>query len=126
AHLADDPLAQVEAAVDGLPDGHPAKKPLLRFIKTAEGDREELLTELEGWYDGVMARMTGWYKRRVQWFILGYAIVLTAVFNVDTLSIASNLYRDGGTRQTVAAAAVQQAKGSSPAATDDALRKAQS
>jgi hypothetical protein len=129
AHMAndpDDPLGQVRVAIDNLPDDHPAKRPLLRFIKDAENDREKLLRAFEGWFNGVMARMTGWYKRKVQWFILGFALLLTIAFNVDSIAIAGNLYRDGGTRQAVAAAAIAQSTAKTPDQTDDAIRSARS
>jgi hypothetical protein len=129
AHMAndsDDPLAQVRSAVDHLADDHPAKRPLLRFLKNAENNREKLLDELEGWYNGVMARVTGWYKRKVQLFILVYAIILTFAFNVDTLAIAGNLYRDSGSRQAVATAAINQSSAKTPDNVEAAIRSAKS
>ena len=120
-----DPIEHIQGAVDGLPDHHPAKKPLLRFLMVAGNDRDKLIDELEGWYNGVMARMSGWYKRRAQKFLIAFGLVLVLLFNLDTLAIAGALYRDGGTRQAVATAAAAQA-GKSPQSAGDAIRKAES
>jgi hypothetical protein len=106
-----DTLGQVHASIENLSDGHPAKRALSRFVDVAGNDRDKLLAELERWYGGVMDRVSGWYKRKVQRFVLGYAIALTIICNVDSLAIANTLYRDSGTRQVVAAAAAAPATG---------------
>lgn len=100
-----DALAQVTAAVANLPDGHPAKVPLARFLILAGGDKDRFVASLEGWFNGAMDRLSGWYKRKTQLFLIGYALILTVLFNVDSINIASSLYRNGPVRAAVAAAA---------------------
>jgi hypothetical protein len=97
-----DPLAQVRAAINNLPDGHPAKGPLRRFVLTAGGDRDTFIALIEQWFNGAMDRMSGWYKRRTQLFLLGYAAVLTLAFNIDTIHLATTLYRNGPLSAAVA------------------------
>jgi hypothetical protein len=105
-----DPLGQVRAAVDNLPDGHPAKRPLQRFLAAAGMDRDKFLALVEGWFDAAMDRVSGWYKRRTQLFLLLYAMVLTVGFNVDSIHLATTLYRNG----PVTAAVVNVAQKTSP------------
>jgi hypothetical protein len=93
-------------------------------IVQAGGDREKIVAGLARWYDEAMDRLSGWYKRRIAVFLLGYAILLTALFNLDAIGVARTLWQDG----TVRAAAVTASAGAvsaspagrtSPAGADD-------
>ncbi len=116
-----DLMAQLEVGVALLPDGHPAKVPLARFLAMSGGDMDKFVASLEGWFNGAMDRLSGWYKRRTQLFLIGYAVVLTAAVNVDSITIATTLYRNGPERAAVAAAAQ---KAPDIATAQDAIRKA--
>lgn len=48
--------------------------------------------KVENWYDEMMARVSGWYKRSAQKIIFGVAVVIAASMNVDTLMIANTLW----------------------------------
>jgi hypothetical protein len=108
--ISDDPLEQARVSVLQLPVKNPARRPLLRMLTDAEDDRDKFRAKLEHWYDDEMSRLTGWYKRRVQKFILVYSIGLTLLFNVDTISIAQNLWRSP-VEQAAAAQAAATAAG---------------
>ncbi len=108
--LEQDPLEQARAAVLGLPPESPARRPLLRMLTDAGTDRDKFRAKLEHWYDDEMSRLTGWYKRYVQRFIIGYGIALTLLFNVDTIAIAQNLWRSP-VEQAAAAQAAATAAG---------------
>jgi hypothetical protein len=70
---------------------------------------------LEGRFDELMDRASGWYKRRAQRAVIAIAIAVTVVGNVDTIQVASGLWNDDALRASV----VQQATAASeaPAAT---------
>jgi hypothetical protein len=53
---------------------------------------------VEDWFDNTMDRLSGWYKRWAQvWaFFIGFAIAL--LFNVDSLYMAQQLWRNPATR----------------------------
>jgi hypothetical protein len=51
---------------------------------------DEALAE---WYDQAMERISGTYKRKTRWIILGLAFLVTIVLNANTLTVASNLWR---------------------------------
>jgi len=98
-------LARIAAGIAALPDDLPAKQALLAFEKEAAGDLAALRKSVEGWYDAAMDRVSGWYKRRVQLWLVVYAVVLTVALNVDSISITRALWANGPVRQAVVAAA---------------------
>lgn len=103
--LRNDPLQQALAAISALSPGNPARKPLMRMLADAQGDRDRFRLSLEHWYDDAMDRVSGWYKRYVQRIILAISIVLVASLNVDSINIAQVLWRLPTERAAVASAA---------------------
>jgi hypothetical protein len=105
---------KVEAAIRGL--GNPeVETALLAVFRDAEGDFNRFKTGVEGWYDNAMARVSGWYRRRVQLFIWIWAITTAVVLNADTLQIVDRLW----TERTVRAAVVAQAQAPGQTARED-------
>jgi hypothetical protein len=104
-----DVLGQARTAVDMLPVDNPARRTLIRMLTDAGSDRDAFRAKLEHWYDDEMSRLTGWYKRYVQRFIIGYGVALTIIFNVDTISIAQTLWRSPVEQAAVAQAAASTA-----------------
>jgi hypothetical protein len=105
--LGNDSIRQAAKAISGLPES--ARKPLLRMLADAKGDRDRFRRSLEHWYDDTMDRVSGWYKRYVQRIIVIASIVLVAALNVDTINIAQVLWRVPTERAVVASAAAAQA-----------------
>jgi hypothetical protein len=121
-----DPLVAATAAVKTLSDASPAKRPLLRMLADAKGDRDRFRLSLEHWYDDAMDRVSGWYKRNVQRIILVLSIVIVASLNVDTIKIAQLLWRVPTERAAVASAAANQAAaGQSGGDVDSSVRQVQ-
>jgi hypothetical protein len=74
--------------------------------------REDQIKALNVWYDQVMQRVSGWYKRHAQAWIRFLAVMVVVVLNADTLQITSILWTDPAVRQQAveqATARVQQA-----------------
>ena len=69
---------------------------------------------VEGFGD-LMDRMTGWYKRRVQWTILLLALLGCAALNADTFALGNRFLKDEAIKQAVVARA-QEAPGDAAAA----------
>ncbi|MCK9901971.1 hypothetical protein CC117_24315 [Parafrankia colletiae] len=101
------PVATLEEGLAALPPS-PARTALTAAIVQAGGDREKIVAELARWYDDAMDRLSGWYKRRISAFLLGYAIALSLVFNLDAVSITRALWQDGTVREAAVAAAVSE------------------
>lgn len=103
----------------GLPQGTDAVTPMLARLnpKLAEvlrslvpgGARD--LTALEQavqfWFDTVMERVSGWYKRRSQVALFLIGLVLAAAINLDAITLAQRLWVDS----TVAVQLANEAQG---------------
>lgn len=123
--FADEPertvMDRIRDGVAGLPAGNPAKRAILRMLVDADGDVDRLRASLERWYDDAMARMGGWYKRRVQLLLLALGAALAIGFNVDTVNLAQVLWRVPAERAAVAEAAGS-AAGKNVGAVDTTVR----
>jgi hypothetical protein len=70
-------------------------------------------------FDDLMDRVSGWYKRRVQWAVLAVALLGCAAFNLDAFALGNRFLKDEAIKQAV----TQQAQ-KSPAAGEDAVATA--
>ena len=68
---------------------------------TPEKDKEAQIKAVQLWYDQVMERVSGWYKRHTQVWVRLLAIVVAVGLNADTLHIANILWKDPTLRQEV-------------------------
>ena len=75
------------------------------FIAKAPGDAAQLQANLEDWFNTGMDRVSGWYKRRTQWIILGLGLAIAIGLNADTVKIAQSLANDSSLRKGLVAAA---------------------
>ena len=90
---------QIDRAIDRLPDGV-LKKSLRTLAVNADGRIEALRESIEHWYDDHMDRVSGWYKRHVRQFSIGFGILLILAFNANAIAIAhAPLHRPGPARK---------------------------
>jgi hypothetical protein len=104
------------------------KRTVLLFLDEAENDINKARQNMEEWFDETMKRVSGWYKRKSQWIILGYAIIVTLALNIDTITVANTLFRDSTMRAGLVAAAQEIAKqplGESPDDTHEKIKQIQ-
>ena len=109
-------------AINAIPSV-PLRQALLAIYRDSGGEVEAFRNAAEKWYDDSMDRVSGWYKRHVQFVLWAIAIVVVVLLNVDTLQIATTLWKDPTTRAALVAQAdttVKQGQGSVNAA--DAVR----
>jgi hypothetical protein len=69
----------------------------------------------ETWYDDTMARVSGWYRRRVQLVLWCIALVIAVLLNVDTVNLARVFWTDEAVRAAIVAQAEQAAQQTDPA-----------
>ncbi len=86
------------------------KATLLVLIDAAGPSMVQVRKNIEKWFDSVMDRVSGWYKRRVQWISLSVALGLTLLLNADTFAVADALARDPVLRAKMVAAATERTK----------------
>jgi hypothetical protein len=78
---------------------------LLILIDQAGNDIDKARASIEEWYNDAMERVSGWYKRRVQWMLIGIGLLAAASLNVDTINLARVFWYNETLRGSIAAAA---------------------
>lgn len=68
---------------------------------------DNLQAGLESWYDSFTERLSGAYKRNIRWLTLFIGLIISALFNIDSLAITKQLWRDPTVREAIVAAAEQ-------------------
>ncbi len=75
---------------DNIRDEH-LREMLLQFEQESGGELHEFKQKLEDWYDEVMDRAKGWFKRNNQMWLILLGLGIAIVFDADTISIFQNL-----------------------------------
>jgi len=99
-----DKVENIKKLVNNLPDDNVIRKallPLLEIAGTGSDSLDKAIKDMERWYDEAMERVTGWYKRYSQAFVLVLAFVVALVLNADTFQIAKAIYRDQALRTSL-------------------------
>jgi hypothetical protein len=100
-------------SITKLPDG-PLKNNLLLVLADAERRAVAVEDALAQWYDQGMARVSEWYRKRIQRITLVLGIVVAVVVNANTIHIAEVLWQDDIARQVTLSTALQTAKDAAP------------
>ncbi|HEY3569103.1 MAG TPA: hypothetical protein VGP73_14300 [Thermoanaerobaculia bacterium] len=91
--------------VDNALEEGDVRKALRALVPPEGGDFSTLQKNVEGWFDDVMDRVSGWHKRRTQLWTVIVALVITVGANADTLKIIHRLSVDPALRQAAVDAA---------------------
>jgi hypothetical protein len=94
----------LEAAIQAI-GSEPTQRVLTAIFKSTGWDPVKFRQGAERWYDDQMERVSGWYRRRVQWWIFFWALLVAFALNADTFRIAHVLW----TQPSVRSALVNQA-----------------
>lgn len=78
---------------------------LLVLIDEAGNDINKARSNIEGWYNDAMDRVSGWYKRRTHLILVVIGFLAAAVLNVDTINVTRALWYNDALRTSVVAAA---------------------
>jgi hypothetical protein len=97
-------VADVVEAASKLPPSN-VKDTVLLAAASAGNDIDKLRGAVAAWFDDSMDRLSGVYKRTLQWTSLTVGLVLAIAINADTLAVASGLWHDTGLRNEIVAAA---------------------
>jgi hypothetical protein len=97
----------IRGLIASLDDGKykAIKISLLILIDQAGNDIGKARANIEEWYDDAMDRISGSYKRRVQWMLIGIGLLAAASLNIDTINLARVFWYNETLRGSVAAAA---------------------
>ncbi len=98
-------LADIENAVNKIDDPE-LRHRLTALLDEADGEIDKFRAAAEKWYNNMMDRVSGWYKRKISWILLCISIVVASVLNADTIVMIDALINDASLRASV----VQQAE----------------
>lgn len=93
------------------------KASLLTLIDEAGNDIHRARTNIEGWYNDAMDRVSGWYKRRTHWILIVMGLLAAMFLNVDTINVARALWYNDTLRTSVVAATDTYLKANPPTPT---------
>jgi hypothetical protein len=83
--------ANIEQWIAALPDDTKLKESLQSLFLVAGRDAKKFTIAVEGWFNATMDRVSGWYKRFAQKWMIVLGFILAAVLNVDTIHIVREL-----------------------------------
>ena len=104
-----DTFEKANDSISKLPEGE-MKKVLLNFCNLSQNDIVKVQKDIEDWFNSAMERVSGWYKRKTQWIILGISFGVCGFLNVDSFMIANTLWHDDSLRASIVASAQVAAK----------------
>lgn len=70
-----------------------AQKALIALVDAAGNDVAKARENIEAWYNNSMDRVSGWYKRRSQVFILVIGLFVAIAVNADSVTLPSDCQR---------------------------------
>ena len=79
-------ISDFQTGIAALPNSK-LKQSLTAILDSAENDLASFKKGIGDWYERSMDRVTGWYKRYAQKWLLGLALGLAVLCNVDTIHI---------------------------------------
>ncbi|OWV85567.1 hypothetical protein ATY78_25400 [Rhizobium sp. R635] len=86
-----------------LPGG--IKDVLSAALTAGAKDMTALRDEVASWFDNAMDRLSGEYKRQLKWISFGVGLFIAILLNVDSVDVATRLWKDQALRQQLASAA---------------------
>ena len=86
-------ISDFQTGIAALPDSK-LKQSLTAILDSAENDLARFKKGIGSWYDRSMDRVSGWYKRYAQKWLLGLSLALAVACNVDTIHMIRVLSSD--------------------------------
>ncbi|MDW3645551.1 MAG: hypothetical protein R8P61_00640 [Bacteroidia bacterium] len=71
------------------------------LLEDADDDMGLFIQKLELWYEEMMDRVNGWYKRKMRMLIFWVGILIAAILNVDSFKIVKVLSKDHTAREQI-------------------------
>jgi hypothetical protein len=82
---------QLRSAIDTIPD--PQVRAAMQSMISRARDLQQFQDMLAGWFDNAMTRMSGAYKRSQLLISLLLALLLTILFNIDSIHLFRTLWQ---------------------------------
>jgi hypothetical protein len=108
-----------------LPDDDKLGQSLRSLLMVAGQDVAAFKTAVEGWFNDAMDRVSGWYKRFSQTWMIIIGFVLAAAVNVDAIRIVQTLSTSPNLAKAVTAQAESYAKSNQRPLSEEEKKQAQ-
>jgi len=115
--------ANIEKWIRALPEQR-LRESLLSLFLMAGKDVAKFKAAVEGWFNSSMDRVSGWYKRFTQKWMIVIAFILAMILNVDTIHIVRELSVSPNLAKAVASQAESYVKSDVKPMTEGAAREA--
>ncbi len=102
--LKGDGMENLQARIDALPD-QDLRNVLNQLLRESGGQLDLFRLEVQNWYNNVMDRAAGWYKRYTQKILVFMGLGIAIVFNADTVALYDRLSNDPETLASLVMAA---------------------
>lgn len=96
--------SQLKTKIDAL-ENEEMRRILKQLIRDADGKIEVFKRRVREWYDSIMDRASGYYKRMTQKILIGVGIIMAIVLNADTLALYRSLETNPDTLDKLVVAA---------------------
>ncbi len=93
-------FSQLKERIDALPDDD-LRNVLNQLLRQSNNELALFRLEVQNWYNNVMDRASGWFKRFTQQILLFIGLGIAIVFNADTIQIFDTLNKDPEALQQV-------------------------
>jgi hypothetical protein len=114
--------ANIEQWIRAIPEKK-LRESLLSLFLIAGKDVDKFEAAVEGWFNSSMDRVSGWYKRFTQKWMIVIAFVLAVILNVDTIHIVRELSVSPNLAKAVASQAESYVKSEVRPMTEGAARE---
>ena len=81
-------------------------KQIRNLFADAGGNPDKFKEKLNQWYNEMMERLSGWFKRKIQFFLFIIGLAMAIAFNVDSIAIAKKLAKDKNAREQLVQMAI--------------------
>jgi hypothetical protein len=80
---------------------------LTNLFTDSGNDPEKFRQKLNDWYNEMMERLGGWFKRKIQLILFLLGLIIAFAFNVDSIAITKKLSKDKNAREQLVQMAIK-------------------
>jgi hypothetical protein len=99
-----DSAGNIQSAIAKI-ESSKVKNALTAMLDVAGNDVQKFRDSVENWFNSTMGRVSGWYKRRSQLIIFLLGFSAAAIININSITIANNLWIHKAERDAIVSAA---------------------
>ena len=83
-------VGNLKKQIEAVPD-QDLKDVLKQLMQDSEENLDQFRGEVKKWYNNIMDRASGWYKKTAQKMLVGIGLAIAVIFNADTIALYQHL-----------------------------------